>query len=67
MAAGDTDDESVPEEERTYRRNAYLYSMATKSWEEIEEKLTIGRQRPACGVINGHFGKLPKIFALYDF
>ena len=56
VAGGETDDPSVPEEERTYRRNAYLYSMATKSWREIEGKLEVGRQKPVCGQIHGPFG-----------
>ena len=57
MAAGETDDPSVPENERTFRRTAYVYSVATKSWREIEEKLENGRHKPVCGVIHGPFGK----------
>lgn len=56
VAAGETDDQSVPEEERTYRKNAYLYSTATKSWKEIEAKLDVGRQKPVCGHIHGPSG-----------
>ena len=62
VAAGETDDQSVPEEERSYRTNAYLYSMATKSWKEIEGKLESGRQKPVCGHIHGPFGNHFSIF-----
>ena len=60
VAGGNTDEGE--EAGRQYRKNAYLYSTATKSWKEIGEKLEVGRQKPVCGGIHGPFGNL----LLYD-
>ena len=59
MAGGESHDEG--EDDTQFRRNAYLYSLATETWKEVE-MMRVGRKRPVCGRINGQNGKSGRDF-----
>ena len=46
------------EGETRFRRNTYLYNMATNSWKETEQ-MRLGRKKPVCGHIHGVSGVEP--------
>ena len=53
MSGGESHDEG--EGDTQFRRNAYVYNIATNRWMEVE-KMRVGRKQPVCGHIQGVSG-----------